>query len=976
MANVSPGVYTKVKDLSTYIQSIPGTIGFLCALTEKGEDNKVKFLSGRDELVNKFGEPNISLYGVDYSQGSYIAYNYLGESGAFYFMRCLPNDATYSNLRIDGLDYDSSTDIEISYVSDINNNTTDITTALETVGIRNPLVIFYPIGRGQYYNCLGIELESDPEEEVGVYILNIYERQSDGLDVVTESYKISFDSDAKNNTGESIFVEYVLEQYSQVLRSKVGSNGFNLLERVFDNEQSPVYVTYEDTYSTSDATSIIDTTCIIDSTMVVEIECPEEGPISGSWSTTTVLNNARYNNGGFGDVNDAITIGGIEAETSVEKWGSDVWTTTTSHGQQHWKMGACGNTSDGFTTGGNTGSRTTRVRKWDGSLWTNTTSLNSATETHGTCGVTSAILSFGGTTDKDFPQATRGTEIWNGASWATTSQLTEMRQMTSGCGTTSAALCNGGTSYGSRDAHVEIWNGSTWATTTFLNYISRDLTSFGTTENAIACGGHNGTDYSRKTEVWNGGIWTTTSNLNQKRQRLNSTDIGAFSALTFGGDTGSDSVLTVTEKWIASYATSQRIEHYDEIVPCQVVEHYTVTTGEVIAQITNDGQDFSQWETDPNNSPLSQYPYTVIAKDPWHNRLWGYIGLSDGSTDQKASVYLDKLLTTTGWNGIFDDLDQSDPNNVTYVIKKSNEDLTSLFSPQPLKKGSEGSLIVKGTFDTSVANQILAQGYAGVIDADVLDTEKIYYNLIYDAGYSKNVKDQIVGLAQSREDCVAIVDNSDNATFNDAIYDRQNNYVYNTYFASLFDSNSRIYDIFTSRQVWFSPCYHMAYILPRNDRVAELWYASAGNNRGVARDIQELRYSLTHNQRDQFYINQINPIIKFNTSYMLYSQLTTQSKPSALQDLNIVRLLLYLKKALDQYANTFIFNQNTQVTWNQVQSEVVNFLEQVKKKRGIFNYNVTVGATDLERKNKTFHINVMFNPVKTTEKIELNFYIK
>jgi len=248
--------------------------------------------------------------------------------------------------------------------------------------------------------------------------------------------------------------------------------------------------------------------------------------------------------------------------------------------------------------------------------------------------------------------------------------------------------------------------------------------------------------------------------------------------------------------------------------------------------------------------------------------------------------------------------------------------------------------------------------------------------MLYDAGYSQSVKNQIVGLAQAREDCLAIIDNSDNASYNAAIASRQDTFVYNTYFASLFEPYSRIFDIFTERQVWFSPCYHLAYLLPRNDRIGELWYAAAGNNRGVARDIEELRFNLTPGQREQFYINQINPIIKYNVGYVLYSQLTTQSKPSALQDINVVRLFLYLKKALEQYANTFIFNQNNQITWNQVKSEVVNFIEQVKKRRGIFNYDVQVGASNLELKNKTFHINVSFSPIKTTEKIQLNLYIR
>ncbi len=74
MANISPGIYTKIIDLSTFVQIVPSTIGFICALTEKGEDNKLKFLSSRSELVDEFGSPNISTYGQQYGQGAYVAH--------------------------------------------------------------------------------------------------------------------------------------------------------------------------------------------------------------------------------------------------------------------------------------------------------------------------------------------------------------------------------------------------------------------------------------------------------------------------------------------------------------------------------------------------------------------------------------------------------------------------------------------------------------------------------------------------------------------------------------------------------------------------------------------------------------------------------------------------------------------------------------------------------------------------------------
>jgi len=968
MANISAGVYTKIVDLSTFVQAVPGTIGFICALTEKGRDNKIVFLSGQQEFVDEFGEPNISLYGTDYGQGSYIAYNYLGESGSLKFMRCLPDDATLSNLRIDGLDYDTTTLIEISYVADINNNTTDITTALEAVGVRNPLVIFYPIGRGAYYNRYSIELDADPNQTIGVYVLKIYEQQSDGDDVIIESYKISFDKNAKDIYGNSIFVEYILEQHSKVMRAKVGTDGFNLLERVFDNEQSPVTVDYIDVYSTSDATRFVDATAFIDATRVIEVERS-----SGNlWTTTSNLNSERRYQIGVGNISDQLSFGGIEVSYSdiTEKWNDSAWATTTSMNYTRYNHGGCGLTSGAleFCGGGDSDFYST-CSIWDGSTWANTSALSQTKRFVSGVGITNAALCMGGQRYSGSYVYLSVVERFAGTTWATTSSLNTSRGQCASCGNSSSALIFSGLNP-TLLSSTEIWNGSAWATTTSVVNSRTWLGGCGDTSNALNFAGSS--IYGNTTEIWNGSTWATTSTMNWSRNAI-AGDGNTVGALAYGND------LTVyeekTDKWYTTYITIDRVEHYDQIYHYDAIQHYTVTTSVQEAQITNDGQDFSQWETDPDVIPLAQHPYTIIVRDFQKNEIWGYIGLSEGDSNQTCNVYQNKLLTEFGWAG-----DTSsflwDRDDYTYIIKKSNNDLTTLFSSKPLRKGSDGSLISAGSIDTSIATQLLAQGYAGQIDPDVMDVDSQYFSLVYDAGYPKNVKDQIVGLAQAREDCVAIVDVGDNADLNSTIESRRSDYPYNTYYASLFSPYTRIFDIWTERQVWFSPCYHMAYLLPQNDRVGELWFAAAGNNRGVCRGIEEIRYTPRRSQRDLLYLDQINPIIHQNNSYMIWSQLTSQSKASAMQDLNVVRLVLYISTAIKQFANSFVFEQNGPLTWNSVQSNVTVFLDQIKKKRGLFNYSVEVGATDIEIRNKTFHINVTLEPIKVAEKIELNFYIK
>jgi phage tail sheath protein FI len=328
---------------------------------------------------------------------------------------------------------------------------------------------------------------------------------------------------------------------------------------------------------------------------------------------------------------------------------------------------------------------------------------------------------------------------------------------------------------------------------------------------------------------------------------------------------------------------------------------------------------------------------------------------------------------------------------MTYSINKAFVDFAIPFAsatPVPLRYGSEGGLWTStgmlATTDTAYGPDVtLVQAYSGLltnplsnqIDSSVLDTDDYYFNLVYDAGYSTEVKSAIVSLAMTRQDCIAILDNGDNPTVDAAIATRTTSNTFNTYYAGIHEPYTKVYDEFNGQYIWVSPCYHMSYLLPANDNVAQQWYAAAGFTRGVIQTIEQMRYNPKQGDRDQFYMNQINSIVKFANGYTLWSQLTTQAQASAMQDINVVRLVLYCKKALSDYCKYYIFEQNDATTWGKVSTEVVSFLQNIKSARGLDSFSVAVAATDYELKTKTFHVNVSLTPTKTTEKILLNFFI-
>ena len=301
-----------------------------------------------------------------------------------------------------------------------------------------------------------------------------------------------------------------------------------------------------------------------------------------------------------------------------------------------------------------------------------------------------------------------------------------------------------------------------------------------------------------------------------------------------------------------------------------------------------------------------------------------------------------------------------------------------------LDNGDTGSLFTSTGIDEDVATQILGRAYTGLLPTttsglyvdEVLDTDGTYFSIVLDGGYPTDVKTSINTLVRTRKDCMGFVDNGDNVSTATAIVARDNDHTFNTKYMALYESYSEIYDSFTGKDIWVTPIYHMANIIPYTDNVSEVWYPPAGFNRATIATIKRLRFSPRIGDRNNFYLKQINPIVKFSVGYTVYSQLTTQKRPSALQDINITRLLLYVQRALEQFCKFYVFELNDADTWDEISTEINKFLKTVQDKRGLYGFNVDVGANEYEIKAKKIHANVELNPTRAVEQIHLNFYIK
>lgn len=164
-----------------------------------------------------------------------------------------------------------------------------------------------------------------------------------------------------------------------------------------------------------------------------------------------------------------------------------------------------------------------------------------------------------------------------------------------------------------------------------------------------------------------------------------------------------------------------------------------------------------------------------------------------------------------------------------------------------------------------------------------------------------------------------------------------------------------------------------------SDKVSAEWFAPAGLTRGGLSTVIQPERRLTVSQRDQLYSGKINPIAIFpGQGTVIYGQKTLQAKPSALDRVNVRRLLITLKRYIGNIAEGLVFEQNSQTTRNNFLNRVNPYLQLVQQKQGLYAYRVVMDDTnntpDVIDRNQLVG-SIYIQPTKTAEYILLDFNI-
>ena len=190
----------------------------------------------------------------------------------------------------------------------------------------------------------------------------------------------------------------------------------------------------------------------------------------------------------------------------------------------------------------------------------------------------------------------------------------------------------------------------------------------------------------------------------------------------------------------------------------------------------------------------------------------------------------------------------------------------------------------------------------------------------------------------------------------------------------------KILDFDRNKPVWVPPSVVLPGVLAFNDRVAAEWFAPAGLNRGGLTEVIEVKTRLTHSERDELYEGRINPIAVFpSTGVCVWGQKTLQGKPSALDRINVRRLLIAAKKFIASATRYLVFEQNTTQTRTRFLNIVTPYLESIQQRQGLYAFRVIMDESnntpDIIDRNILYG-QLFLQPAKTAEFIILDFNIQ
>jgi hypothetical protein len=285
----------------------------------------------------------------------------------------------------------------------------------------------------------------------------------------------------------------------------------------------------------------------------------------------------------------------------------------------------------------------------------------------------------------------------------------------------------------------------------------------------------------------------------------------------------------------------------------------------------------------------------------------------------------------------------------------------------------------------------------------VAEPEVVEFDLLAMPGQTNTaITNKIISTCENRGDALAIIDlatiyettwetagDASNPTVTNAIDEAQSRTLNSSYAATYYPSIRMLDTAGGKNDVIIAPPSIAAIgAIAKSQAVSEPWFAPAGFNRGGINELGGTQgprvigttEHLSKADRDALYEENINPIARFPASgdIVIFGQKTLQQLPSALDRINVRRLLLYIKRRIGKVSETILFDQNVQATWNRFKAQAEPILSDVQSRLGIVEYKLVLDETtttaDLVDRN-ILYAKVLIKPARAIEFIVVDFVV-
>jgi len=275
------------------------------------------------------------------------------------------------------------------------------------------------------------------------------------------------------------------------------------------------------------------------------------------------------------------------------------------------------------------------------------------------------------------------------------------------------------------------------------------------------------------------------------------------------------------------------------------------------------------------------------------------------------------------------------------------------------------------------------------------DAEKVDIDLVLGGAAESTIATELVDMAESRKDCVVFLSPASSpsgAEYNDVVYQsdlsgysgptnlvnyRKNTLNKNSSYAVMDSGWKYMYDSYNGIFRWVPLNADVAGLVARTEQEQAAWYSPAGFNRGRIQGVVKLAINPSQAERDILYSNGINPVVSFpGEGTVLFGDKTMQRRASALDRINVRRLMIHLEKAISTAAKFQLFEFNDVFTRRAFVSTITPFLRRVQAQRGITDFRVVCDETNNTAEvigANQFVADIFIKPAMSTNFINLNF---